>query len=239
MQDRSNILEAARRRAGILIRRALKVLSSLVSIYALIVLVGLIPVNNDFKPSEDGVQILLVSNSVHADIIVPRKSAVRDWSSHLPSDSFNGATADQTHIAFGWGDRGFYLETPTWNDLKLSTAANALLWPSNSCIHVSFTYADYLYHPVAITISESQYEKLIQFIDDTFERNPRGEPIQIKNYAYSNSDAFFDAKGSYHLFNTCNCWVNQGLKSAGIRSPWFAPMPQTPMLYLVNERKKP
>ena len=42
-----------------------------------------------------------------------------------------------THYAIGWGDRGFYLETPTWADLKASTALAAMFWPSGTVVHVT------------------------------------------------------------------------------------------------------
>ena len=47
-------------------------------------------------------------------------------------------TEDARYVAFGWGDRGFYLETPTWDDLKYSTVLKALFWHSPAVMHVSF-----------------------------------------------------------------------------------------------------
>jgi hypothetical protein len=53
--------------------------------YLLIALVGLIPVNNDFKPTSDGVEILVVSNLVHTDIFVPVTNDVIDWRTVFPA----------------------------------------------------------------------------------------------------------------------------------------------------------
>ena len=95
-------------------------------VYVLILVVGLIPVNNDFVSSEDGIKLYVVSNAVHADIIVPTTTSVVDWYATFGNAKFTKDVSDQSHVAFGWGDRGFFLETETWDDLKLSTAANAL-----------------------------------------------------------------------------------------------------------------
>ena len=200
-----------------------------------ILVVGLIPVNNDFQPTEDGIQIYIVSNAVHADIILPVSTANADWSQKFTDAQFLSDVGSQSHVAFGWGDRGFFLETKTWDDFKLSTAANALLLPSESCVHVSFTNPDAYLDPVSVTISSEQYGRLTKFIEKTFELDDRGKCIQIPGEAYSTKDAFFAAKGRYHFFNTCNSWVGRCLKIAGVKTPWLTPLPKTPMLYIESE----
>ena len=203
--------------------------------FILVLVVGLIPVNNHFRPSTQGVKIYLVSNAVHADIIVPINSDKFDWRKPLSGTRFVGDVSDQTHIAFGWGDKGFFLETETWNDLKFSTAANALFLPTTSCMHVSFIRPEYLSDKVAVTISPEQYARLVSFIDSSFAKNAEGESVQIEGYAYADTDAFFESHGWYHIFNTCNSWVGRALKFTGVRTPWFSPLPRTPMLYIQSE----
>ena len=215
-------------------RHGLKWAFIAILLYLAILIVGLIPTNNRFEPAKEGIKIFLVSNAVHADIIVPQKTAVMDWSNKFDSEVFGNAESEP-FVAFGWGDRGFFLETETWDDLKISTAANALLWPSESCIHVSLTHPEYYLDTVSVTISEEQYRSLTSHIESTFLTRDDGAFQLIPGYAYSNNDAFFAAKGRYHIFNTCNSWVGRGLKSAGVRVPILSPMPRTPLLYIENE----
>jgi uncharacterized protein (TIGR02117 family) len=127
------------------------------------------------------------------------------------------------------------LETPTWEDLKISTAANALLVPSSSCVHVSFAGPEHFPNAASVTVSEDQYLRLVKFIQSSFQRDTEGSIVLIPNRSYSWNDAFFEASGNYHLFNTCNSWVGRGLKIAGVTTPWFSPLPKTPMLYLPDE----
>ena len=199
--------------------------------YAAIILIGLFPVNSDFVPAEDGIKIYLVSNDVHADIIVPVGTESKDWSEDFGDNLFAGDGSGETHIAFGWGDKGFFLETETWEDFKLSVAANALLLPSESCMHVTMTRPEYYSNAASVTISHEQYQRLIDHIDQSFEKSHQGTIVQIPDRAYSKTDAFFEARGRYHLLNTCNSWVGRGLKNAGVKVPWFSPLPRTPMLY--------
>ena len=223
------------RKSSIWVRRILKLMLYGFLFYVAILLVGLIPVNNSFDPPADGIQIYLVSNAVHADIIVPKTTDAMDWSEKFHGSWFVEDISNASHVAFGWGDRGFFLETETWDDFKLSTAANALLLPSGSCLHVSFTQPSLHREVVAVTISDEQYSRLVEFISNSFDADPMGQFIPITGEAYSTNDAFFYSNGRYHLLNTCNSWVGRGLKTAGVRTPWLSPLPKTPMLYIENE----
>ena len=212
--------------------RGAKVLLILIVFYLLFLAVGLIPVNSGFKQPNAGVEIFVVSNSVHSDIIVPKSNAVFDWSSEFVEKDFGDHFSSETHVAFGWGDRGFYLETETWQDLEVSVAAKALFLPSSCCLHVAFTRPEYFSNSRSIKLSEKQYLQLVKFLLSSFRTNEEGKKSLIQGYAYSDNDAFFEATGSYNLFNTCNSWVGRGLKSAGIKTPLFASLPGLPTLYL-------
>lgn len=213
------------------IARLRKCVGYLFAGYLLIVLVGLIPVNNDFRQPDDGIRIYVVSNEVHADIIMPVRTDLIDWSEEFKDATFGSETYGYSHVAIGWGDKGFFLETPTWSEFKISTAANALLLPSSSCLHVSYTNPEFHPEAASVVVSKEQYEKLVLFFKSSFEKSEANKPIQIPGYSYGSNDAFFEAKGRYHLLNTCNSWVGRALKQAGVRVPWLSPMPRTPALY--------
>lgn len=203
--------------------------------YVTILLIGLVPVNNDFRPTQDGIKLYLSSTAVHSDVIVPVNNSVVNWADRFRNANFLGDITDQTHVSFGWGDRGFFLETRTWDDLKLSVAANAILLPSRSCVHVSYMRPEYYSNLKSVTVSKKQYERLVGFIDKTMRKDSDQQYLQIKGYAYSSNDAFFEALGRYHLFNTCNSWVGRALRETGVRAPWLSPMPKTPLLYIETD----
>ena len=70
-----------------------------------------IPINRDFR-QEDGVKIYIRSNGVHTDFVLPVETPEIDWRERFPFQNFRRPDRSATHISFGWGDRGFYLETP-------------------------------------------------------------------------------------------------------------------------------
>lgn len=200
--------------------------------YALIALVGLIPANRNFQPAADGVEVFFVSSAIHADVILPLKTHTMDWRKQFPAECFRGNVQSATHVAIGWGDKGFFLDTPTWADLKASTASKALLLPSETCMHVSMTSAPLIEDAQSTKISAQQYERLVSFILASFQRDPQQRNIQIPEFAYGTNDAFFEAHGTYHCLNTCNSWTGAAMRQAGIKTPWLTPMPKSMFLYM-------
>lgn len=215
------------------LRRTAQAAALLAGVYLAIVLVGLIPVNNGFQPAADGVTIFVVSTALHADIVVPITTEAVDWREHFAAGRFAGDTSKATHVAFGWGDRNFYLQTPTWADLKPSTAAKALFWPSDACMHVSLLDAASASEDArAVTISQQQYAQLARHILGSFMLDEHDRKVEIAGAAYALDDAFFEARGSFHCVNTCNAWAGRAMQAAGIRTPWLSPLPRTVWLYL-------
>jgi uncharacterized protein (TIGR02117 family) len=206
------------------------------ALYGLIVLVGLVPVNRGFESEEEGIELRIISTSVHADLIMPLVSEEIDWREHFPIELTAGDTSYATHVAIGWGDRGFYLNTPTWDDLTLGTALQALFWPSESCVHVTMTRGEYWRDEgQMVRISRHQYRELADFILRQLKRNEQGDVIVVPDITYGEDDFFLEAHGRYHALNTCNSWVGRAMRQAGIRVPWLTPLPRTMFLWLPEE----
>lgn len=163
------------------------------------------------------VEIYILTNGVHTDIVMPTKNDQIDWSQQVKFENTKVADSTYKYIAMGWGDKGFYLETPEWSDLKASVALKAASGLSNTAIHA--TYYKNLKEGddcKKMMISKEQYDRLIQYISKSFKKDASGNFLNIKtNAIYGKTDAFYEANGSYSLFHTCNTWANNGLKASG------------------------
>lgn len=125
----------------------------------------------------------------------------------------------------GWGDKGFYLETPTWADLKVSTAVRAAFGLSTTALHTTY-YKTMLESQDCrkIVISKKHYLQLVKYINSSFDMEQDGSPTLVQSdVRYGLSDAFYEAKGSYSLFTTCNTWANSALKSCGQKACVWTP----------------
>ncbi len=183
-----------------------------------------IAVNEDVEAKND-VQIYIMSNGVHTDIVVPVKSNAIDWSNYVKYKNTAANDTTANYLAFGWGDKGFYLETPTWADLKFSVAFKAAFALGNSAIHA--TYYNQLQEGEkckCIHISEAEYKKLVDFILNSFQKDESQNVLCINTDAnYGPYDAFYEAVGSYSLFHTCNTWANNALKSCDQKASLWTP----------------
>lgn len=184
-----------------------------------VLLISRISVNYDVSQQPDEIEIFILSNGVHTDIVVPVKSQTIDWSEKVKFHHTKVSDTTAKYLAFGWGDKGFYLNTPTWADLKFSTAFNAASGLSTSAIHCTF-YGKMKEDAQCkkINITKEQYQNLVMFIQNSFQMENE-QIIKIETDAvYGNHDVFYEAKGSYNLFYTCNTWANSALKAANLKA---------------------
>lgn len=161
------------------------------------------------------IEIYILTNGVHTDIVLPVKNEYFNWSKQVKFTDTKAKDSTAQFMAIGWGDKGFYLETPTWADLKASTALKAATGLSSSALHVTF-YKN-MKEGVdckKITIDSNEYKKLIVFINDSFQLNNDNVTKINTEAVYGENDAFYEANGSYSMFYTCNSWANQALKEA-------------------------
>lgn len=165
---------------------------------------------------EKKVDIYILSNGVHSEFVVPVQSKWIDWSKLFPYANTKGKNSNQQYVGIGWGDKGFYLQTPEWKDLKASVAFRAAFGLSESALHVTY-YQKMIENELCIPvqIDSSQYKILIDYVLNSIDVGEDNKPICIEtNAQYGLDDAFYEAKGSYNLFFTCNTWTNTGLKRA-------------------------
>jgi uncharacterized protein (TIGR02117 family) len=175
--------------------------------------------------SEENITVYILSNGVHTDLVVPVINEQMDWSKEIPVSNTTGNDTTARWLAFGWGDKGFYLETPTWADLKFSTALKAATGLSESAIHATY-YRSLKEGPdcIRLSIDSMHYAALTDYIRGSFDRNASGNVMHIvTNANYGRTDAFYEAKGRYNLFFTCNTWANKGLKKAGQKACLWTP----------------
>jgi uncharacterized protein (TIGR02117 family) len=123
------------------------------------------------------------------------------------------------YLTFGWGDKETYLNTPTWNDLKLSTAMKALLINTPSLMHVSYSPNVHYYKNLKkVQLTLEQYRALQRAIFKSFD-------FTKKHYkGYGKNDFFYTAKGSYNLFNTCNTWTGRQLREVNVSVSYWTPL---------------
>lgn len=164
--------------------------------------------------------IYVLSNDVHTDIVFPVKTNIMDWTDVFPTDNVKSKDSTYQYVGIGWGDKGFYLNTPEWKDLTAKTALVAAVGIGETALHVTY------HHQVEenqlsykVEVDADQYKILIEYVLESLEKDNLGGPVYIETTAqYGDSDAFYEALGSYSMFYSCNTWTNAALKKANLPS---------------------
>lgn len=198
----------------------------LIASYAVAGLIGgAIPSNRAWRAPATGVHIFVESNGVHTGIIVPKVAAGVDWRGVARAEDLRDPRYGAfDHVSFGWGEKAFFLETPTWADVKLRTVLASAFGSTRTLMHV-----DHLPMPVAgdgareIVVSPTQYRRLAAYIRASFRDGGARYP------GYAGYDAFYEANGRYDAVRTCNSWTGDALRFAGVRIGWWTPFPVTVM----------
>jgi uncharacterized protein (TIGR02117 family) len=210
-----------RRRKRSIGRRLAIALAGIPLAYLAAALLGsLLPVNGDWTEPDDGTTVYLRSNGVHVDVVMPAVAQGLDWRPLLPADDFADAPEEPRWFGFGAGERQVYLETPTWREIKPRTIWSALAG-GKRVLHVDRTTdpGEDLY---AVRLRPEEYRRLWSAIRAEFD----GPPSRIDHPGYGPDDAFYHSHGRASAFNTCNNWVGDKLRLAGVRTSLWSPFAQ-------------
>lgn len=191
---------------------------------------GLIPANSGWREPGGGVTVFVRTNGVHTWIMMPTQVAGHDWRRLAPSHHIQDPRYAGNYVAVGYGNRDFYLNTPTWGDLSPRTALAAAFGQGPSLVHV-----EHEHDPVPnawqqpIRMRESEYRKLVRHIVQSFELDAGGASKPLLGRGYGPADIFYEGRGRYNAYRTCNEWTGEALRAAGVRTGAWTPLSQSIM----------
>lgn len=154
--------------------------------------------------------VSVVSNGWHTAIVVPRPALAE--TGLLPeADDFPEAA----YLEFGWGDRVYY---PA-KEKTLGMALTAALTPTPAVMHIAgragVPVRSDETEVLPVKLTDAGFRGLVQAIADEFKRPAGGRAAPVSPGLYRDSK-FYEAEGSFHLFNTCNTWSARMLRAGGL-----------------------
>ncbi len=220
-----------RRVARILVRLLLLLVALPVGYFVTALLLGLVPANVGWQEPARGVQLYVRTNGVHTWILMPKTNPIMDWRPYAPPEHLRDPRyGGGDYIAVGYGNREFYLNTPTWADLTVRNAFFAAFGGGPPLLHVEHEYRprpDEDTRPLRVTPDE--YRRLAGYVRARFRLDARGRTIPVLGRGYNDWDMFYEANGGYSFVLTCNEWTGRALRSAGVRTGLWTPLAQSIM----------
>jgi len=192
-------------------------LLAIVAALLLAVLLGaILPRNAGWRESETGVTIGIDATLAHTELILPVAAAGHNWRASLPPEVFPPGQKP-THLSFSWGERDFFLATPSWSDFEVLRGLRALFASDQSLVHI-YRLDGPRGHP--IRLSPAEYARLIAFLQAEI---GTGTPVP----GYGPDDIFLPGTSRYSAIRTCNQWVADALAEAGVKVGSWTPFAQS------------
>ena len=191
---------------------------------------GALPVNRDWTPPREGVRIYVEDNGIHTGLVLPVAAAGVDLADLSPAAVLRDPRyAGHRWRSYGWGDRDFYVDTPTWADLSPRTVLRAGIGSETTVMHVDFIPEPQVGDGVrSVVLRPHEYRRLAAFVRASFAAGAGGAAMP----GYAAYDAFYPATGRYSAARTCNAWTGEALAFAGMRVGRWTPFPSTVMRWL-------
>ncbi|NJP09016.1 MAG: TIGR02117 family protein [Leptolyngbyaceae cyanobacterium RU_5_1] len=211
----------------------------LVAGVALLAIAALTPRKWSFSQTEPCEFTVYVSgDEFHTNFFVPVETSVYDWGDHLNLDGIAGSSSkDYRYLQFGWGDRIFYMETPSWDQVSPTNALRSLFFWQNASAMFVKGHSSVPHFPnetlKCIRLSKTDYLALMNFIDTSFQADKQGHKQRIGS-GQDQQSGFYAAHGYYSAIKTCNSWTADGLRAANINTPLWAGLAAPIMYHLRN-----
>lgn len=214
-------------------RRGLKLAAKALLVFVLLLVLyfgaavvgALWPRNANFISAAQGVPIWVLAGPIHTDVIVPVKNEVFDWSTLVDAKDVKAPDPSLDHLAIGWGDRKFYLETKTWQDVKVRNVLSAFCGLDATAMHVQWCSGNPQLSARCryLVLTAEQYKALCDFMLASFHRDGSSRAVRIDAPGYVDTDAFYEAEGRYSALRTCNTWTGNALAAGGARVGRWTP----------------
>lgn len=171
-------------------------------------------------------RILVLSNPIHTDIALPVDADVLARFGFVAERGVPIDAPGARWLILGWGGRDFYLQTPTWADVKLGPLLKGVTL-DRSVLHVDVAGQIPLHHPAvrAFQVDGRDFQAMLDAIEASFARGVGGRPIAVPDRAYGETDAFYEAEGLFNALVGCNAWTSRVLRAGGLKVGVWTPLP--------------
>ena len=156
--------------------------------------------------------IYVVSNGYHSGIVVPASALFAEGD---PPEALDFPSA--VFLEFGWGDRAYYPAKKKTLIMTLTAGAA----PTPAIMHIAAHHAppkagDSGREMLSLRLTEEGFQNLIKALSADFERLDGKSRAKAVSRGLTSDSYFYNARGEFHLFNTCNTWTAHKLQAGGV-----------------------
>lgn len=177
------------------------------------------------EAASPAVTIALLPGPIHYDFLLPLTPETRTRFAALAELGVPIDHPDAAWIVIGWGSEAFYTTVGTYRDVAPKAVWRAVSG-DRSVLRVD------LYGAVTpearsrtVSFSAAQYASFLDAVAGSLRSGPDGGPVLVQGPASGEPGWFLAARARFDVFRTCNVWVGQMLRAAGLRFGIWTPAP--------------
>jgi uncharacterized protein (TIGR02117 family) len=156
-------------------------------------------------------RIGLIQGPIHTDILFPLTPEIRAQFAFAEAAGVPLNHPNAEWLILGWGSAAFYTTAGTYADITTSAVLTAASG-DNAVIRLdALGPLPPLDNLRFLDLSQAQFDALVTQTASAFVSQTR-----LDHPGFTGTDAFFPAHGHFHLFRTCNVWLGETLRAAGI-----------------------
>lgn len=202
----------------------LSVVPGLIVLWFVFGLLGAV-VPSDGTASGDDVTVRLAGTAIHYDFLLPATPQTRAAFAFAAQAGVPIDAPEAAWILVGWGARDFYTATGSYSDMSVGPVWKAVTG-DESVLRVDVWGDVDLGGRPEIRLSATQYTRLLTALVGSTDR------IALDHPGFTLTDGFFGGTGGFSLLRTCNVWVGEMVRAAGLRFGLWTPTPQAVRLAL-------
>lgn len=181
---------------------------------------------------QDGPEVIeigLLATPIHYDLLLPMTPALRARFGFAAADGVAVDAPDAGWLLVGWGAREFYTSAGRYADVPLRAVARGIAGDA-SVVRLEawgqFALED-LPQATPLRLTQGGYAALLDLISAEI-----GEPSLVRAPGLAEGDAFYAGRTGFSALRTCNVWIGEALRTAGVRLGIWTPTPQALRLSL-------
>lgn len=174
----------------------------------------------------------LARGPIHYDLLIPLTDATRAEFGFLARDGLPVDHPKARWVVVGWGAEGFYRTVGSYADVTASVAWRAVTG-DDAVLRLDLAGDVTGIEGLSwIDASPAQIAALRKAVLAGFARDAAGAPVALPPAEWGEGHLFYRARGRFHLFHTCNAWLGETLRAAGLGFGIWTPTTQAVSLSL-------
>ncbi|MDP3195526.1 DUF2459 domain-containing protein [Tabrizicola sp.] len=156
-------------------------------------------------------QVGLLQGPIHTDILFPVTPETRAAFAFAEPAGVPLNHPKAEWLVFGWGSAAFYTTAGTYADITATAILTAATGDDAVIRLDALGPLPPLPNLRFLQLSEAQFLALLGETTTAL-----ASETKLNHPGFTGSDAFFPARGHFHLLRTCNVWLGQTLRASGI-----------------------